>query len=442
MRLIKCSRKQILGCLVGLTAASAVVGVALNQFALDPTAVVAPLLSSHLLSSSGVTKELISAQLGSEINQGHFPEQAQLEVDGVRKSALVEYGLLRESQARVEKLFASYKPDYGAFVAMDARTGRILSMVSYSREHDVPGNLALQATFPAASVFKVVTAGAALDGNAATPETMVSFNGANHTLYKRNVQDTRVTRWTRKMSMREAFARSVNTVFSKLGVFYVGAKSLLAYAERFQFNRQIHADFPIQPGTARFAPEDPWAIATAASGFTLNNTMSPMQGALIAAAIANDGVMMEPYLVERIQGENGQALYQAAAREASITLEPKAAASLRTMMRETVMTGTSRKAFRQALHRRLFDDVEFGGKTGSLTGLKPAGKCDWFIGYARFNGARIAVAALTVNEKKWRVKSSALASEFLSGYVRNEKARVSIASYIRTPATAAVAPGH
>ena len=71
------------------------------------------------------------------------------------------------------------------------------------------------------------------------------------------------------------------------------------------------------------------------------------------------------------------------------------------------------------MRKRKFDDVEMGGKTGSLTGTNPKGKCDWFVGYARYGKHRIAVAALTVNEKKWRVKSSALASEFLAGYIRS-----------------------
>lgn len=384
-----------------------------------------------LYSSVGLTKEAIAAQLGASIQKGEFPDVADIEVDGVLRKAMVEYALVRESQARVQKLFDSYQPDFGAFVALDARTGRILSMVSYSREREDGRNLALQATFPAASVFKVVTAGAAIDGGSkATSDTVVTFNGSNHTLYKKNVNDTRVTRWTRRMTIRDAFAHSVNTVFSKLGLFYVGPSVLRTYAERFQFNRRIRADVPVEQGKANFAPEDPWSIATAASGFTQDNTMSPLQGALIAAAVANDGVMMEPYLVERIQAESGQSLYQAEEREASIALEPSSAAELRELMRETVKTGTSRKAFRQALRKRQFEDVEFGGKTGSLTGTNPVGKCDWFVGYARYRDTRIAVAALTVNEKKWRVKSSTLASEFLSNYVRGQKAREEFATYV------------
>ena len=128
-------------------------------------------------------------------------------------------------------------------------------MVSYERENPQNENLTLHATFPVASVFKVVTASAAIDGKKAGTETVIPFNGANHTLYKRNaMDDTRVNRWTQKMTMREAFSRSVNTFFGKLGLFYVGPEALMKYAEKYQFNRSIRADIPIDMGVVKILP--------------------------------------------------------------------------------------------------------------------------------------------------------------------------------------------
>jgi cell division protein FtsI/penicillin-binding protein 2 len=375
-----------------------------------------------------INKDMIAAQLGQSIRGNAFPQVIDLSVDGGIKKAVVQYGLHEESQAQMQRLMNLYRPDYGAFVAIDARTGRVLSMVSFSREKQVE-NLALQATFPAASIFKVVTASAALDLAKANPETVVPFNGAFHTLYKKNVVENHENRWTRYITMREAFARSVNTFFGKLGLFYVGPNNLLQYAERFNFNHPIRADVPVQTGYARIVPDDPWSVATAASGFTRDNTMSPLQGALIAAAVANDGVMMEPYIVQSLVDKmSGEALYQAAPTQASVVVAPESAEKLRELFYETVRSGTSRKAFRKTVHRSKWDDVEFGGKTGSLTGLNPAGKCDWFVGYARYRDQRIAVAALTVNEKKWRVKSSTLANEFLTTYVKKVKGSDQLAS--------------
>jgi beta-lactamase class D len=60
-----------------------------------------------------------------------------------------------------------------------------------------------------------------------------------------------------------------------------------------------------------------------------------------------------------------------------------------------------------------------GGKTGSLTGLDPEGKYDWFVGFASHGDQRIAVAALTIHRKLWRVKSSYLARKAIENYFKD-----------------------
>lgn len=376
--------------------------------------------------NSLLDKEALSNQLGTAIRGNEFPETYTFTIGSEPKQAKVQYTLDDALQAQMSKLMGQYKPDYGAFVALDARTGRILSMVSYSNRSKSE-NLTLRATFPSASIFKVVTASAAIDLNKASPDTVVPFNGGLHTLYKRNVESQKETRWTTRMTMREAFARSVNVFFSKLGLFYVGPRNLALYAERFLFNHPIRADVPVQSGHAYISNDDPWSVAEAASGYTRINTMSPVQGALIAAAVANDGVMMEPFVVEQLFDEKGETIYRGQPRQASVVIEPQSAEPLRELFQQTVRSGTSRRSFRQVVRRRSYDEVEFGGKTGSLMGMDPKGKCDWFVGYARYRDRRVAVAALTVNEKKWKVKSSVLAKLFFQGYLKEVKANESIA---------------
>ncbi len=368
--------------------------------------------------TSLISKDDVSLSVGAEITNNRFPAQSQFAVGAIPVLGRVSYSFEAAEQAYMEKLLLQYRPDYGVFVAMDARTGRIITMASRTQGNAGAENLALKATFPAASIFKVVTAGAVLDTEKVSPNTKIAFNGSSHTLYRRNVVDTKENRWTRRMTIREAFGSSVNTIFGKLGLFYAGPETLRAYAERFHFNHPIRADFAIQTGYSRFTADDPWSVVAAASGFTLDNTMSPVQGAMIAAAVANDGVMMEPYLVDSVTNAQGEPLYQASPKRASIVVGPETARQLRELFEHTIVSGTSRKSFRGALKKRSFDTVEFGGKTGSLTGTNPRGKCDWFIGYARFGDQRIAVAALTVNEKNWRVKSSMLAQLFLTDYVK------------------------
>ncbi len=364
--------------------------------------------------SGKVERALVAQSVGPALKQGAFPLEVEL---GSLGRAAARYTIDPVHQSRIEKLLQQYRPDYGAFVALDALTGKVLVLVSYNHGKQSNENLALKASFPAASIFKIVTAAAALDQGVLSADTVIPFNGASHTLYRRNVTDQSVGRWTRQITLRDAFARSVNTVFAKIGMFVLEPLQLRDYAERFHFNKDIASDVPIERGQFELDAAEPWGIGEVASGFNRVSSMSPLQGALIASAVANDGLMMEPYIVESLLVA-GQPVYQGIPRSASTTMKVETAAELRRLMVETIRTGTSRQAFRTLLTKPKYKSLEMGGKTGSLKGLSPKGKCDWFVGFVRGADKRIAIAALTVNEDLWRVKASHLARVFVEEYFR------------------------
>lgn len=136
--------------------------------------------------------------------------------------------------------------------------------------------------------------------------------------------------------------------------------------------------------------------------------MSPLQGALIAAAIANDGRLMEPYIVSTLKNSEGEVVYTGTPKLSSVVIEPQAAAEMKILMGETVSSGTSRGAFR-GFKKGSLGYVDVGGKTGSLTGNDPEGKYDWFVGYGTSGEQRLAIAALVISKEYWKVKSSYLA---------------------------------
>jgi cell division protein FtsI/penicillin-binding protein 2 len=289
----------------------------------------------------------------------------------------------------------------------------------------------LRASFPSASVFKVVTAAAAISEEKLSADTVIPVNGRYHTLYRSQVLKDKVTPWTRYVTLRDAFARSVNSAFGKLGVRSVGAEKLREYAERFGFNQIITSDVPIEIGRALIS-DDPWDVAEAASGYTRDNTMSPLHGALIAAAVANDGMMMEPFVVQSAHKEDGSTVYSATPREIKRVVDPSAAAEIRELMRQTVASGTSRSSFR-GFFKGQFSDLNVGGKTGSLTGMDPPGKYDWFVGFAEGGNTRLAVAAMTVHKKYWRVKSSYLARRAIERYFRDHAGDSAIPASVAAP---------
>ena len=368
-----------------------------------------------------------------------LPETAELSLnraDPEKTHAKLTYTLNNKLQKMMEGLFHLYHPDYGAFVALEPKTGKILAIVSYSHGHHLAGNLssnvptlsaasgagmagslALRASYPSASVFKVVTAAAAIESHKVSAETILPYNGRNHTLYRNQILKSPITRWTRFITFKEAFARSINTVFGRIGAYTIGPQELREYADRFGFNRKINTDLPMQEGRA-WIPTDPWGLAESASGFTRDNTMSPLQGALIASSVVNDGIMMDPYIVQSIYRDDDTLLYDAEPQVGKVTMDTSTAREIRTLMKETVLRGTSRGSFR-GFFRKELAFVEAGGKTGSLTGTEPPGKYDWFIGYGDFESTQIAVAVLTIHEKQWRVKSSYLARVAIESYFKD-----------------------
>lgn len=362
-------------------------------------------------------KSYLARALAEPLHANAFPLVIRLQIPDEPQplEGFVRYSLDLDLQSQMEKLISSYKPDYAAFVALDAETGQILSLVSYSYKPNDLGNLALKAIFPAASVFKLVTATAAVDTNHAKPDTVIAFNGANHTLYRRNVTQTAINRWTRYMTLREAFAKSVNSVFGKVGLM-LKPDEIEEYARRFKFNEEIGADVPVEKGSLSIDAADEWSLVELASGFNRISLMSPLQGALMAAAVANQGRMMEPYLIESFLSKDGEVAYEVKPKVTSVTMTPETAFQIQKLMRATVTSGTSTKSFRDFLRNRKYANIEVGGKTGSLTGDLPKGKVDWFVGYAQGQQRKIALAALTINEVNWKVKSAYLGKKFIEMY--------------------------
>lgn len=368
------------------------------------------------------TRELIAEHLEPAILQGEFPRQIEAPLAEGDDPQLLEldYTIDPALQKSADKLLKSYKPDYGAVVMMDAGTGRILAMSSYQKKGEEQMNLALRGTFPAASIFKIVTAAAALDKYNVQPDTQLLFNGGNHTLYKRNVMSDKINRWTQRMSLRAAFARSVNTAFGRLSLETLVPQDLEDYAVRFGFNADIHSDLPFEQGVTTIPKEKNYHLAEMASGFNKVTRMSPIQGAMIAAAVAEDGVMKVPFVVERARDSDGKVVYQAEPLTAAVTMSPRGADKLKELMEATITQGTSKKSFRSLVRDRKFRELVVGGKTGSLTGDNPRGKVDWFVGYAMNENQKIAIAALTVNVEYWTVKSSYLAQSMFRSHFKDQ----------------------
>lgn len=358
----------------------------------------------------------IAKNIGDIVRHNKFPENMELQWDGQPVKAQIQLSLDNEMQKEAEKLLKTYKPDYAAIFVMDAVSGRVLAMTSFQKDNPNAENWNLKANFPAASVFKVVTATAAVDKAGVSPQHKINFNGGNYTLYRKNVMSDKVNKWTRAITLKETFARSINTAFGRLSLETLHPVDINDYANRFMFNQEIPADFPVDMGVAYVPPEKGFELTEVASGYNKTNRMSPVQGAMIAAAVANEGKMVIPYLVENITDEKGKSLYQAEPLDNGHIMTAESAHKVRELMEETVTAGTSRKSFRKLVRNKKFKEIEMGGKTGHLTGENPRGRVDWFVGYAMDETNKIAIAAVSVNKEKWTVKSAELGQNMFKKY--------------------------
>jgi len=368
---------------------------------------------------TGINVQSVHVALKDSAVQERFPAVLSIEGRDSLTEVRAEYTIREDMQKFLDDIYERYGPDYAAFFAMDADTGAVLAYADHVRHEadDVYGHLALHALFPAASVFKVITAAAALDRGDVEPDTITPYNGKSTSLYKKQVLHHRETKWTRRPTLKKAFAKSVNTVFARLGVYQLGADGLNEYAGRFAFNRyDVLTDLPIDLGRSD-VEADEWVLAEVASGWTQRNTLSPVHGAMLASAIAGDGRIAIPYAVERLTNDYGWPVYVTEERRLPQSVEPETVEELRTLMRETVRRGSARDEFR-GFDR---DDVEVGGKTGSLSGNHPKGRNEWFVGYAERGDDRIAFASLTVSKEKWRVKPAYVARRFIEEYYKPEE---------------------
>ncbi len=360
---------------------------------------------------------LVSKGISSFLKDNRFPASADFQLNTNNENLNIEYTLDNRMQNEADNLFKRYKPDYGAVVLMDAITGKILALSSYQKDNPKAPNLAVRASYPAASLFKIITASAAVEKAGITPYHTITFNGGNYTLYKKNVMSDKVNRWSRKITLKEAFARSINTAFGRLSLETLEPSDILDFANRFMFNQEIPADFDVEKGFASVPSEKNFELTEVASGYNKQNRISPIQGAMIAASVVNDGKMLIPYIIDKLKDAKGEVVYKGEPLEKGFVMTPESAAQIRQMMEQTVLGGTSRKSFRQLVKDRRFKEIEMGGKTGHLTGDNPKGRVDWFIGYANDDeNKRLAVAAITVNKKYWTVKSSYIGQFMFKSY--------------------------
>ena len=323
-------------------------------------------------------------------------------------------------QALLLKKVRSSDAELMGLVVLDPDDGRVLAMVGVNQDHS-SSNPCFDNRFPAASIFKIVTAAAAIEQSHFTPQTILTFNGGKYTLYKSQLKNT-VNRYTNTISFRDSFAQSVNPVFGKIGA-QVGKASLESYGRAFGFNQEIDFEVALPSSTLEVNGEA-YHLAEIGCGFNRITTLTPIHGALIAAAVLNGGRLPEPTMIEQIVDENGREIYQSSPSLAGEAMSSGTSTLLEKMMTQTVRTGTCQKIFANAAKDRVLSKLEIGGKSGSIDNLEHTRRMDWFVGFAREkNGTeKIAVAVVVGHGRYIGTKAAEFARYTIRSYFKEYSA--------------------
>jgi penicillin-binding protein A len=295
----------------------------------------------------------------------------------------------------------------GAVVAIEPRTGsiRVMASVPTYDPNRIPDafsqlvrdsaspllNRATQATYPPGSTFKVVTAGAALDGRSLEPDTIVDGSSPKEIsgvpLENFGGQDFGPIPFT------DALTNSVNTVFADLGV-KLGRGRLVDYMQDFGFYSDPELDFPDSQMAASGVYEargglvregfDAGRVAIGQGGEEGQIRATPLQMAQVAAAVANEGVLMRPRIVDRIVRPDGRIRERVRPEEQERAISEEAAADLTAMMSRVVEEGTGTAA--------ALAGIPVAGKTGTAEVEGGRSNQAWFIAFAPVESPRIAIA--------------------------------------------------
>ncbi len=308
----------------------------------------------------------------------------------------------------------------GAIVVLDPRTGEILGCVSqptftpekihegwwdYIGNKNTPlKNRAFEGLYEPGSIIKIVSSAAAVEKN-------LNLNTV-FPLYCKgyvNIDGQFFYDWEKHKAVRsleEAFDDSCNVAYAKLGMA-LGEDTLFEFNNRFGFNSVPKSlNIPVSMGFSPKLGLSHYELAESATGLGKEFRITPLNAALIASAIADDGVMMSPYLVDKLTNING------------ITLEEN---------KPTVYKNTISRQTAQFLTTMMLNDVERGiGVKARIKGLKIAGKTGtsgsrdpnfhaWFICFAPVENPKIAMAILAENGGTGKDVAAPIAKKVLEG---------------------------
>ncbi|MEU7281391.1 penicillin-binding transpeptidase domain-containing protein [Streptomyces sp. NPDC045431] len=310
-------------------------------------------------------------------------QKAAFEGLGKKKGAVAA---IEPSTGKILALASTPSYDPSTFAGYSAKDEQ--AWVALEKDKDKPKlNRALREVYPPGSTFKVLTAAAALETGKVTDINAPTDTPEPYILPHTRTPMKNHAQGCENATLNRAMEVSCNSVFAKLGD-EVGRDEMVKMAEKFGFNNG-EIDTPVRAAKSVYDTQMDRPGNALSSIGQFNTAATPLQMAMVTAAIANDGKLMKPYMVDRVTGPDLDVLETTEPEEMSRPMSAKTAQLVQQMMENTVKNGTGGKA--------AIEDVTVGGKTGTAQhGEKnKARPYAWFISYAKTDsGSQVAVAVI------------------------------------------------
>ena len=332
-------------------------------------------LAALLLSAVPIWAETVSldkAQLAHLLGGGWTPRLAagytlELKNDKLGRMRL-EPTINPFLQARAESWLKPLKSRRAALVVVEPESGKVLVLAGVRHGRLDPG-VALDSSAPAASLFKMVTAAAALEETGLEAESRLGYVGRPHTLYRFQLREKPRYR-PQLVTLAKSFASSNNPVFARLGIFQVGGVMLTSYAHSLGFEKSLPFELPLRSGCL-VKPANDYGVGEMASGFNRITSMSPLHAALVVSTFINGGHLPEPYIVKRLTSADGMVYYLGKPRLGPAIISPETCGQMQRLFEATVEMGTARKAFRRLSRDKVLKNPGAGRQNRHHPGAGP-----------------------------------------------------------------------
>jgi penicillin-binding protein A len=377
--------------------------------------------STHVRSRAGLERSLNDYLTGANANLNTVVETTLDRLRGGTIRGNDVHLTIRPQAQRIAREALGNR--CGAIVALEPTTGRVLVMASSPSydanriERDFEGaerapnaecrppnplyNRATQGLYAPGSTFKILTAAAALEAGTIRPDQ--TFDDPGYCVqYGRRVYnyfDQALPTGYGRVNLTQAIQHSINSVFCNIGQ-QMGALRLIEASKRFGFYSRPPLETPVNERFASglfqqgelFDPEEAHQVDPGRFAFGQERLLvTPLQMAMVTAAIANDGIVMRPFLVKEIVSPNGRTIATGEPEELGRAVSKGVADVVTVGMKAAVAAGTSTAA--------QLPGVEVAGKTGTAETGRRGVNTTSFVAFAPADNPRIAIAVFLESQR-------------------------------------------